>query len=61
MFVSTSKLVELEFQLDSKRFDLANFDRWFRFSFPTESSDFGGETVSFSPSQSRERLKKVIL
>ena len=31
MFIS--KLVELEFQLDSKRFDLANFDRCLGFLF----------------------------
>lgn len=41
MFVSTSKLVELEFQLDSKRFDL---DRCLGFLFQRRAANFGGES-----------------
>lgn len=44
MFVSTSKLVELEFQLDSKRFDLANFDRCLGFLFQRRAANFGDES-----------------
>lgn len=58
MFVSTSKLVELKFQLDSKRFDLANFDRWFRFFFPTESSEFWRRDSKFLPLPITGKIKE---